>query len=48
MTTPSSIEPARIDPRMPARQDCVIRDLIDRRASEDPDKVIVMFADASH
>jgi crotonobetaine/carnitine-CoA ligase len=34
-----------LDPRMPARDDCVMRDLIDRRARETPAEPFVVFAD---
>ncbi|MFO1080031.1 MAG: AMP-binding protein [Reyranellaceae bacterium] len=36
-----------LDPRMPPRQDCVLRDLIDRRAGEQPDAPFAIFADGA-
>jgi crotonobetaine/carnitine-CoA ligase len=35
------------DKRMPPRSDCVMRDLIDRRATETPGKVFAIFADGT-
>lgn len=35
----------RLDPRMPLPEECVLRALLDRRASETPDKVFVVFED---
>ena len=35
----------KIDPRMPAPEDCVLRPLLDRRARETPDKVFAVFED---
>jgi crotonobetaine/carnitine-CoA ligase len=34
-----------LDPRMPPRDHCVIRDLIDRHATERPERTFVVFAD---
>ena len=36
-----------LDRRMPPREDCVIRDLIDRRAREMPEKVFAIFSDGA-
>ncbi|WP_395711419.1 AMP-binding protein [Reyranella sp.] len=36
-----------LDPRMPPRDECVMRDLIDRRAREVPDQPFAIFADGS-
>ncbi len=35
----------KLDPRMPAPEDCVLRPLLERRARETPDKVFALFED---
>ena len=39
--------PAWFDPALPAREDCVLRDLLDSRAQRCPDRICARFEDGS-
>jgi len=47
MSTPQPVHPPWFDPRMPRREDCVLKAILDDRAARVPERRIALFEDGT-